>query len=105
MSRSFKKTPYAGDRKTPGKKIANRKVRRLLNRNLDLAKGSSYKKLYEQWDICDFYSKCTWGEYLASYRYNKEDGFYYDVNWNWHISGKYTKEELYEEWYKSFKRK
>ena len=43
MSRSFKHTPYVGDKKS-GKQFANRKVRRHLNNLKDLDKGCSYKK-------------------------------------------------------------
>lgn len=52
MSRSYKKTPRCGDTKTTGKKFANRRVRR---RPLEeVYNRCSYKKLYEQWDICDY---------------------------------------------------
>jgi hypothetical protein len=53
MSRSFKKTPMIKlDNSSFGKKQANKRVRKF-----DIANGSSYKKLYESYDICDY--KCN----------------------------------------------
>ena len=65
MSRSYKKTPWAGDKKGKTKKrIANHYVRQHLKNNMDLTLApSDYKKLYESWDICDFYGIVSWEEY------------------------------------------
>ena len=62
MSRSYKKTPWAGDKKGKIKKrIANHYVRQHLKNHTDLTLGpSDYKKLYESWDICDFYGIVSW---------------------------------------------
>lgn len=68
MSRSYKKTPWCGDRKGKDKKrIANHIVRQWLKRNMDqtLAPGD-YKKLYETWDICDYGWTSTWEQYWES---------------------------------------
>ena len=64
MSRSYKKTPYCGDKKGKIKKrIANHKVRMLLkNINHNLSKGN-YKKVYESYNICDYYWITSWNEY------------------------------------------
>ena len=50
MSRSFKHVPIIKDAtcKKYGKKYANKKVR-----HVDIDSGSSYKKVYESWDIFD----------------------------------------------------
>ena len=54
MSRSYKHTPRAGDTKDKFfKKYANRKVRRLPTDEHPL-KGKSYKKVFCQYDICDY---------------------------------------------------
>lgn len=64
MSRSRKKTPRSGDRKH-NKEIANRKVRR----HLDVASGGYYKRMYCQYDICDYESHMTFEEY-CNFRLN-----------------------------------
>ena len=82
MSRSYKKVPYCGDKKGKDKKrVANRHVRRQLNRHPDMnVNYGKYKKLYEQYDICDYYWFCTWEEYweseLRSYEYFKNKKIY-----------------------------
>lgn len=53
MSRSYKK-PYLSDQYTPGKKSANRAVRRTK----DVADGKSYKKVYCTWNIRDWSFYC-----------------------------------------------
>ena len=63
MSRSFKHTPIIKDDtcKKFGKKYANKKVRKE-----DVIDGNSYRKLYEQYNICDY----SFGLYGC----RKEDG-------------------------------
>jgi hypothetical protein len=53
MSRSFKKTPRAGDTKSKfHKRYANKLVRRdKLNEGFN---RGLYKKNYQSWNICDF---------------------------------------------------
>ena len=65
MSRSYKKTPWAGDKKGKSKKrIANHKIRNWLKQHPEEPlEGSSYKKVYETWDICDYGWVTTWEEY------------------------------------------
>ena len=54
MSRSYKHTPRSGDTKDKFfKKYANRKVRRLPTDEHPL-KGKAYKKVFCQYDICDY---------------------------------------------------
>lgn len=62
MSRSYKKTPYCGDNKgTENKRNAWKKVRSWLKNNPEeVISGGNYKKLYETWDICDYYWICSW---------------------------------------------
>ena len=53
MSRSYKKTPVIKDSDNTKwvKRQATKSVRRYKG---ILAKGSSYKKLFESWNICDY---------------------------------------------------
>ena len=54
MSRSYKHTPRAGDRKDRYyKKYANRRVRRLTPDELPKS-GKGYKKVFCHYDICDY---------------------------------------------------
>lgn len=66
MSRSYKKTPWSGDKKSKEKKrIANHKVRQKLKNNLELiVQQGEYKKLYETWDICDYGWIITFDEFM-----------------------------------------
>ena len=104
MSRSYKKTPYCGDRKGKAKKrIANHVVRRSLERDLELVvQGGAFKKLYCSWDICDYFTKCTWEDYWQS----SVDTYYWlkamcpnrDVQFP-------DKKEEYRKWRKYYKNK
>lgn len=51
MSRSYKKTAGWKDHNKSSKKFASRKARRRIN---DLQDGSMYKKIYNQYNICDY---------------------------------------------------
>lgn len=68
MSRSYKKTPWCGDKKGKWKKRrASKAVRRYLKCRLDdPCRGAQYKKIYCSWDICDYYFTYSWKEYLES---------------------------------------
>lgn len=56
MSRSYRKNPVGKDHNYGMKQCANKKVRRVLNRNPELRlKGKEYKKLFESYDICDYW--------------------------------------------------
>ncbi|MCQ2801311.1 MAG: hypothetical protein MJ222_01455 [Bacilli bacterium] len=74
MSRSYKKTPYCGDETSKwNKRLANKRVRRILkNPDMEL-QNSSYKKAYQSWNIVDYYFIQTfeefsmnWGAYFGS---------------------------------------
>lgn len=59
MSRSRKKTPIFKDHEKrpnrPMKAFANKKVRHTK----DIPSGSSYKKIFNSWDISDYFFYCT----------------------------------------------
>ena len=85
MSRSFKKTPYAGDKKDSYcKNRANRKIRR----SKDVQDGKQYKKEYCSWMICDYYDITSWEDF-----------------WNWHKDDYADKDEARRDWLKMYKRK
>lgn len=96
MSRSYKKTPSCtAGRDKLGKKLANSKVRSTLKDDLDNTSASSYyKKLYNSYNIVDFYNSCSWVKYYkAKLAQLKLDGEYVD------------KKRIYQQWKKMFLRK
>ena len=96
MSRSFKHTPYAGDRKNRlMKRYANKKLRRKkLTHNLQY---KSYKKDFCYYDICDY------SEIQTSFEAYYEQRI---ANWYRYKYGSCpTEEECWQEYYKYFIRK
>ncbi len=61
MSRSYKKHPWSALRSPWNKKQANKRVRKY---NKPIQNGKAYKKLYCSWNICDYKSRYTLGEWL-----------------------------------------
>ena len=85
MSRSYKKTPYAGDKKEHYyKNRANRKIRKSKN----VQDGKKYKREYCSWMICDYYDITGWEDF-----WNRTKDYYSD------------KEEARQDWLKMYKRK
>jgi hypothetical protein len=69
MSRSYKKTPVTQDfgrRRKHDKQLANRKIRRAKFLE-EISSGGHYKKFYDQYDICDWYSRHTLNDALKSW--------------------------------------
>ena len=57
MSRSYKKSPFVTDKynKRKGKHFANKRVRKLdLSEDALGGKSVQYKRVYPQYDICDY---------------------------------------------------
>lgn len=99
MSRSYKKSPYCGDKKGKDKKrVANHTVRNYLKDiNKILSKGG-FKKVFCSYDICDYGWLQSWEEYWEScLRGYKEHPEWYKQPPN--------KKEEYRSWYKSYKMK
>ena len=99
MSRSYKKTPYAGDAKGKAKKRdANSKVRMFLKNIENTLSNNSYKKVYESWDICDFYWIETWEQYWEQCQkmYNEHPERYKEPP---------NRKKEYRNWYKWYKMK
>ena len=69
MSRSYKKSPVFKDCGHEEKKFANRKVRRYKN---ELSNGNAYRKLYPQWDICDWLFRETKSELISGVESDKK---------------------------------
>lgn len=64
MSRSRKKTPVLkedGKSKKIDKRLANRAVRRTR----DLPNGNAYRRVYDQYSICDYESRYTFEQWMA----------------------------------------
>ena len=100
MSRSYKHTPRSGEQKDKFfKKYANRKVRRLPIDEHPL-KGTAYKKVFCQYDICDYETVgISFEEYWEClikswHRWRKDHGHPYP-----------TRDEAYEEYRRWFIRK
>jgi len=98
MSRSYKKIPYCGDSKSKSKKrIANHKIRAYLKNIKHKLSRSDYKKIYESYNICDYYWITSWEEYWN----NKLD--YYKQYPDLFDKPDYKKE--YRKWYRYHKMK
>ena len=106
MSRSYKKTPYVGDKSdTYTKKQFNRKLRR-QSKMIDpddestYLSNNSYKKANESWDISDYGWIEPWEEYwgkcISEWQSHKNRG--YDEPYP-------DKEYEYKRWKKMYKQK
>ena len=76
MSRSYKKAVFKMAAVPQSKATANQTVRNAK----DIANGSSYKKLFESWEICDMccdiqFDKipCTWNKNLQKKFFKLKD--------------------------------
>ena len=102
MSRSYKKTPYRGDRKQrEDKRTANRTFRSKMRRMgiEDEVAPAMYKRCYCSWIICDHYSITTLSEWLK----RKNDAFAFGF---FHPKGEnYDEAADIRKWYKMYKRK
>ena len=94
MSRSYKKTPYCGDRKhKEDKRKANKIFRSKIERMAldDQIEPGSFKKYFQSYDICDMYSIFTLKQYLyirkarrgfQGYRHGEYDEMREIRNWH-----------------------
>lgn len=65
MSRSYRKNPVIQDNKRHSKKWARGQAnRRVRHYKLFLPDGATFKKLYQQWDICDYRHRMTVNDWL-----------------------------------------
>ena len=96
MSRSYKKTPYAGDTKhKEAKRTANRIFRNRLDKLGidDQIPPSMHKKMSEPWDICDYYDITTLKEHLQ-HRKNRT---------NYYKGGQFDEKKEIRNWCKWYK--
>lgn len=100
MSRSYKRFYVTKDHNKGQKQLANRKLRR-TDKLLPL-KGGEYKKISEQWDICDYCWIWTKEEAIASW-YEEEAEHYKGMAWRHSRFG--TLENWLKYWEKCVKRK
>ena len=99
MSRSYKHTPRSGDQKDRYfKRYANRRVRRLPIDEHPL-KGNDYKKVFCQYEICDYE---TVGTSFEQYWESLVKRWY---EWMWRSEPFPDREEAYEEYRRWFIRK
>lgn len=100
MSRSYKKTPYCGDRKHKyHKRMANKIYRnRIARMELDepISPGA-YKRYFESWNICDYYSIFTLKEWLYIRKASR--------GWHGYRRGEYNEAKEIQNWHKWYKRK
>ena len=100
MSRSYKRFYVVKDHNKGQKALANRKIRR-ANKLTPIKRGN-YKKLYPQWEICDYCWPWTKEEAIASW-YEEESEHYNNYAWR-HKEFK-TLENWLNYWSKCVKRK
>ena len=102
MSRSYKHTPICGGRNGFSKGQANRRVRR-NKMKLEMSKGG-YKKVYNSWEICDYFDRSAWKEYWKS-EWNR----YYFWRLKYNPNSRWCKEpnykESYHDWWRAYKMK
>lgn len=100
MSKSYKHTPYYGDRKNRGlKRIANRLVRRKLKKSNVILSRGAYRKMFDSWEICDF----CYIEHNFETFYTKEVSIWND--WGYKYEPYPTREEKLKEYNKYYIRK
>lgn len=103
ISRSYKKTPYCGDKKSKDfKRYANRVVRQHLKNSHDKLNYKSYRKVYESWNICDF---CAIAPDFETYCKQEIDRWYMYSIYPWFNDPFPTREQLRKEYRKYYKSK
>lgn len=101
MSRSYRKNPMVKDHNKGQKRIANQTLRR-NNNKLESLKGGNYKKMYPQWDICDW---CyVWPMQDAIDSWYEEEADHYK-GWAWRHEQYKTLENWLNYWEKCVRRK
>lgn len=98
MSRSYRKQTVWKDRNQGMKAMANRKVRRALNRDANFELSNSlYKRYFCQYDICDYCSLVSrnFEQFYQSCIKNWKERRHY---WPWKDQPHPTKKEVYKDW-------
>lgn len=113
MSRSYKKTPYCGDKKGKIKKrLANHIIRQKLKNPEFECQNMSYKNVgFDRWNLCDSYSIYPWErqwDYLQkTYQaaVNGNTNYYYRYNLKNQKIEKPNYKEEYRDWYRHYRMK
>ena len=82
MSRSYKKNPVVKDKGKNEKRFANKKVRRTKN----VPNGGAYKKVYNQYDICDYCWRTCWRTTFEEHMRDRWSWYYRvhnEYGWQW----------------------
>lgn len=98
MSRSYRKQPVWKDHNRGMKAMANRKVRRALNRDANFELPNSlYKRYFCQYDICDYCSliPCSFEQFYQSRIRNWKER---RPRWFWKDQSCPTRKEVYKDW-------
>lgn len=101
MSKSYHKYYIYKDHHKGQKQIANRHLRKNKNKLYPL-KGGDYKKLYPQWNICDWRGKWTREEAIEEW-YEEECDHW--GSFTWRHDRYHTLENWLNYWEKCVKRK
>lgn len=101
MSRSYKHEPTCGGKNKFCKKQANRRVRR-NKMDLESSKGG-YRKVYDSWEICDYFDRSTWKEYWESEWRSYLWFLTFCPRSKWCKEPNY--EESYRDWWRAYKMK
>lgn len=99
MSRSYKKTPYSGNKKNKYlKNYANHRIRQYEG---EIPNGKRYRRFLDSWKICDYYDITSFEKYWQiCLRYHVWRSNFYGSNEKFP-----TRKEVYQEWKKYYKRK
>lgn len=68
MSRSFKRYPFCRPKVKHMKTFSNRRVRRKLKNPNFFISNKEYKKIFNSYDICDYYCYSSWQMFKAYQR-------------------------------------
>lgn len=99
MSRSYRKQPVWKDHNRGMKNKANRHVRRLLNRDPNLALPYNlYKKAFCRYDICDYC--CLVPRNFEQYYREAIQEWYRWKHWGYQDRPYPTRKEVYKNWLK-----
>lgn len=96
MSRSYKKTPRAGDTKD---KFYKRYANKLIRKNkYELYQHKNFKRVFCSWNICDYQSIMSFEEFY-------EDMIEQWFRWRYNYEPFPDKKEAYQRWRRWYKMK
>jgi hypothetical protein len=94
LSNSYKKSPVCTDHFSPASCWAKRQAAKAVRRYYGcISKGSSYKKVYCSWNICDYRFYQPKEQAIKEWENNKR------------LQARFTKENLIRNWENAYRRK